>query len=111
MTLGNTSQNGSLQAAGKKEINIQNQFLNFIRKEKAQINVFLVSGKKFLGQVVGFDRYTVHLRCRDFDQIIFKHAIANISIPRQLIQKMSGMSDGREVFPSADSDEGDSETE
>jgi len=96
MTLGDTSQNGSLQGAVKKEINIQNQVLNFIRKEKCQINVFLVSGKKFLGQVIGFDRYTVHLRCRDFDQVIFKHAIANISIPRQIVQKMYGAADAGE---------------
>lgn len=90
MTSWNSSQNGSQIAPHKRDINIQNQFLNFIRKDKCLINVFLVSGKKFLGQVMGFDRYTVHLRCRDFDQVIFKHAIANISIHREIVQKMQG---------------------
>ena len=71
------------------EISIQNQILNLVRKEKTLITIFLVSGKKFVGFVIGFDRYTVHLRCRDFDQIIFKHAITNISLPKSIMQKLS----------------------
>lgn len=71
------------------EISIQNQILNLVRKEKTLITIFLVSGKKLVGFVIGFDRYTVHLRCRDFYQIIFKHAITNISLPKSIMQKLS----------------------
>ncbi len=73
------------------EISIQNQLLNLVRRDKTLITIFLVSGKKFVGYVIGFDRYTVLLRCRDFDQIIFKHAITNISVPKAIMQKFSLM--------------------
>lgn len=83
------------------EISIQNQILNLVRKEKTLITIFLVSGKKFVGFVIGFDRYTVHLRCRDFDQIIFKHAITNISLPKSIMQKLSLIS-GVEKYDAVD---------
>jgi len=35
----------------------------------------------------------VHLRGRDFDQVIFKHAISNISVPKQVVQRMQGLMD------------------
>lgn len=77
------------------EVSIQNQLLNLVRKEHSLISVFLISGKKFVGYVIGFDRYTVHLRCRDFDQIVFKHAITNISVPRAVMQRLP-MAEGYE---------------
>jgi len=70
------------------EVSIQNQLLNLVRREHSLITVFLISGKKFVGYVIGFDRYTIHLRCRDFDQIVFKHAITNISVPRAIMQRL-----------------------
>lgn len=84
-----------------REINIQNQILNFVRKDRSLITLFLVSGKKFVGQVVGFDRYTIHVRGRDYDQIVFKHAITNISVPRHVMQKMQGSGD-RNMEPSGE---------
>jgi RNA chaperone Hfq len=64
-----------------------------VRKDRALITIFLVSGKKFVGQVLGFDRYTIHIRGRDYDQIVFKHAITNISVPRHIMQKLQGMTE------------------
>lgn len=91
----------------QKEINIQNQILNFVRKEKELITVFLISGKKFVGYVQSFDKYTIHLKGKDFDQVIFKHAITNISIPHQTILKMF---DGKnDVDYSLNDDYGESE--
>jgi host factor-I protein len=80
-------------------VNIQNQILNFVRKDRALITIFLVSGKKFVGQVLGFDRYTIHIRGRDYDQIVFKHAITNVSVPRHIMQKMQG-GEGDDMGPS-----------
>ena len=94
----NSSKDNSKKAAPNREINIQNQILNFVRKDRALITIFLVSGKKFVGQVLGFDRYTIHIRGRDYDQIVFKHAITNISVPRHLMQKLQGAGEG-EVEP------------
>ena len=86
----NSSKDGSHKPAVNREVNIQNQILNFVRKDRALITIFLVSGKKFVGQVMGFDRYTIHIRGRDYDQIVFKHAITNVSVPRHMMQKMAG---------------------
>jgi host factor-I protein len=86
-----SSKPGLKKAPANREINIQNQILNFVRKERSLITIFLVSGKKFLGQVVGFDRYTIHIRGRDYDQIVFKHAITNVSVPHHIMAKMSGI--------------------
>ncbi len=86
----NSSKDGAKKPAPTREINIQNQILNFVRKDRSLITIFLVSGKKFVGQVLGFDRYTIHIRGRDYDQIVFKHAITNVSVPRHVMQKMSG---------------------
>ncbi|MCI4398825.1 MAG: RNA chaperone Hfq [Acidobacteria bacterium] len=84
----NESGDGAKRPAANREINIQNQLLNFVRKDRSLVTIFLVSGKKFVGQVVGFDRYTIHVRGRDYDQIVFKHAITNVSVPRHVMQKM-----------------------
>jgi host factor-I protein len=87
----NASKDGSKRPPANREINIQNQILNFVRKDRSLITIFLVSGKKFVGQVLGFDRYTIHIRGRDYDQIVFKHAITNVSVPRHVMQKMAGV--------------------
>ena len=86
----NSSKDGPKKPSPAREINIQNQILNFVRKDRTLITIFLVSSKKFVGQVLGFDRYTIHIRGRDYDQIVFKHAITNISVPRHIMQKMQG---------------------
>lgn len=87
----NSSKDGPKKPAANREVNIQNQILNFVRKDRALITIFLVSGKKFVGQVLGFDRYTIHIRGRDYDQIVFKHAITNVSVPRHIMQKLQGV--------------------
>ena len=90
MMQSNSFKDGAKKPSPSHEINIQNQILNFVRKDRALITIFLVSGKKFIGQVLGFDRYTIHIRGRDYDQIVFKHAITNISVPHHIMQKMQG---------------------
>ena len=93
------SKAGSKRPPANREINIQNQILNFVRKERALITLFLVSGKKFVGQVVGFDRYTIHIRGRDYDQIVFKHAITNVSVPHHMMAKMTGFLSEEAALP------------
>ncbi len=98
----NSFKDGTKKPSPTHEINIQNQILNFVRKDRALITIFLVSGKKFVGQVLGFDRYTIHIRGRDYDQIVFKHAITNISVPRHIMQKMQGAEGDFEGEPLAE---------
>ncbi|MEW5788027.1 MAG: RNA chaperone Hfq [Pseudomonadota bacterium] len=65
--------------------NIQDQFLNTLRKEHVHCSVFLVNGIKLVGRIESFDQYMVLLRGNDQAvQAIFKHAISTISPAKQV---------------------------
>lgn len=59
--------------------NLQNDFFNAARKEKAHVTVFLSNGKKLVGRLRSFDKFTLLLDGPYGPQIIFKHAISTIS--------------------------------
>jgi|TARA_B110001454_G_C12397484_1_gene299440 host factor-I protein len=61
--------------------NLQDKFLNKLRKDKQQVSVFLVNGIKLDGIVEAFDSYTILLRNK-VTQSIYKHAISTI-VPSQ----------------------------
>jgi len=63
----------------KGKINLQDAFLNQLRKEKISVNVYLVNGIKLTGKVGGFDNFTIILTSGNGQQLIFKHAISTIS--------------------------------
>ncbi|MGB3368050.1 MAG: RNA chaperone Hfq [Acidaminobacteraceae bacterium] len=62
----------------KTVLNLQDIFLNQVRKDKTQITVFLVSGYQIKGLVKGFDSYTLVLDSDGKQQMIYKHAISTI---------------------------------
>jgi host factor-I protein len=65
--------------------NLQDQFLNTLRKEHVHCSVFLVNGIKLVGRIESFDQYMVLLRGNDQAvQAIFKHAISTISPAKQV---------------------------
>ena len=65
--------------------NLQDQFLNTLRKENVHCSVFLVNGIKLVGRIESFDQYMVLLRGNDQAvQAIFKHAISTISPAKQV---------------------------
>jgi host factor-I protein len=59
--------------------NIQNDFFNQVRKDKARVVIYLNSGKKLMGRIRSFDKFTVILDNGQGEQMIFKHAIATVS--------------------------------
>lgn len=59
-------------------MNIQDTFLNHVRKNKTPVTVFLVNGVKLQGVVGGFDNFVVLLRRDDHSQLIYKHAVSTI---------------------------------
>lgn len=64
----------------KERHNLQDQFLNTLRKEHLTCAVFLVNGIKLVGRIESFDQYMVLLRGSDQAvQAIFKHAISTVS--------------------------------
>lgn len=58
--------------------NLQDQFLNFLRKEKIAVTMFLVKGVKLQGIVTWFDNFSILLRRDGQSQLVYKHAISTI---------------------------------
>lgn len=59
-------------------INLQDSFLNTVRKEKITITLFLNNGYKLTGTVIGFDNYIVFIETERGQQLVYKHAITSI---------------------------------
>lgn len=61
-----------------KQQNIQDVFLNKIRKDKMTVTVFLVNGVKLQGVITWFDNFSILLRRESHAQLVYKHAISTI---------------------------------
>jgi len=62
--------------------NIQDVFLNFVRRERLTVTVRMMDGQEIEGRIKNFDRFAVIVEVNGADQLVFKHAIATISTPR-----------------------------
>jgi host factor-I protein len=62
----------------EKSVNVQDAFLNHIRKNKTPLTVFLVNGVKLQGTITWFDSNTILLRREGHAQLIYKHAISTL---------------------------------
>ncbi|HEY6212817.1 MAG TPA: RNA chaperone Hfq [Vicinamibacterales bacterium] len=69
--------------------NIQDVFLNYVRREKLTITVRMMDGTELEGRIKNFDRFAVILDQSGVDQMIFKHAIAAIKTPRPVANYFS----------------------
>lgn len=78
--------------AGDKNQNLQDVFLNNIRKNKTPVTVFLVNGVKLQGIVTWFDNFSVLLRRDNHSQLVYKHAISTV-MPAAPIQLFEGEKD------------------
>lgn len=65
--------------------NLQDLFLNAVRKQKISLTIFLVNGVKLTGIVTSFDQFCVLLRRDGHSQLVYKHAISTI-MPSQPVQ-------------------------
>ncbi|HET7658265.1 MAG TPA: RNA chaperone Hfq [Bacillales bacterium] len=68
----------------KQLVNIQDQFLNQLRKENVYVTVILLNGFQLKGFVKGFDSFTVLVESDGKQQLIFKHAISTFSPHRRI---------------------------
>lgn len=68
-----------------KKQNLQDAFLNSVRKTKTPLTIFLVNGVKLQGVVTWFDNFCVLLRREGQSQLVYKHAISTI-MPAQPVQ-------------------------
>lgn len=62
----------------KTTINLQDTFLNKVRKNNIGITVYLINGSQIRGAVRGFDNYTIIMEGDNKQQLIYKHAISTI---------------------------------
>jgi len=65
-------------AGAAKGANLQDQFLNNLRREKTPVTMFLVKGVKLQGIVTWFDNFSILLRRDGQSQLVYKHAISTI---------------------------------
>ncbi|NLO24885.1 MAG: RNA chaperone Hfq [Clostridiales bacterium] len=63
----------------KTTINLQDVFLNQVRKEHVPITVYLINGYQLKGHVKGFDNYTIVMEMDGKQQLVYKHAVSTIS--------------------------------
>jgi len=85
--------------ANDKPVNVQDVFLNHVRKNKTPLTVFLVNGVKLQGVVTWFDSFSMLLRRDGHSQLVYKHAISTV-MPQGPIQlfESSGTSSNSEEF-------------
>ena len=85
----------SAGASSAKGQNLQDQFLNLLRKNKTPVTMFLVKGVKLQGIVTWFDNFSILLRRDGQSQLVYKHAVSTI-MPSQPIdaRQFGGGTDG-----------------
>ncbi len=86
--------------AGEKPVNVQDVFLNHVRKNKTPLTVFLINGVKLQGVVTWFDQSTMLLRREGHSQLVYKHAISTIMPQGSIIlfDHHNGLESGQDVL-------------
>ena len=64
--------------------NIQDAFLNYVRRERISVSIHLMDGRQFDARIKNFDRFAVIVEVNGTDQLVFKHAIATIATERSV---------------------------
>ena len=88
MSDNNQQQRPNSQMADKSQ-NLQDTFLNHVRKAKVPLTIFLVNGVKLQGIVTWFDNFCLLLRRDGHSQLVYKHAISTV-MPGQPVQLFDG---------------------
>jgi host factor-I protein len=65
-----------------KNNQLQDNFLNHARKERALVTIFLLGGAKLTGKIKSFDKWSLLLESNHQEQLIFKHAISTVQLSR-----------------------------
>ncbi|MCP5433526.1 MAG: RNA chaperone Hfq [Alphaproteobacteria bacterium] len=82
--------------ASDKTHNLQDVFLNKVRKDKTALTVFLVNGVKLQGIITWFDNFCILLRRDGHSQLVYKHAISTI-MPIHPVQLFEPGEEGSEA--------------
>lgn len=68
----------------KTQVNLQDTFLNQVRKENIPVTIYLVNGYQLKGHIKGFDNFTVILENEGRQQLVYKHALSTITPMRHV---------------------------
>ncbi len=63
----------------KGQFNLQDAYLNQVRKDKILVTIYLVNGFQIRGMVKGFDNFTVVVELDGKQQLVYKHAISTVA--------------------------------
>ena len=80
----------------EKSNNLQDVFLNTVRKTKTPVTMFLVNGVKLQGVITWFDNFSVLLRRDGHSQLVYKHAISTV-MPANPIQLFEAETEAEEA--------------
>ncbi|QDX94870.1 RNA chaperone Hfq [Brevibacillus laterosporus] len=72
----------------KQTINIQDTFLNHLRKENIAVTIYLVNGFQLRGYIKAFDNFTIVIDTEGKQQLVYKHAISTFT-PQRPVSLMS----------------------
>jgi len=72
--------------------NIQDVFLNFARRDRVEVTIVLMDGRRLEARIKNFDKFALIVEVEDVDQLVFKHAIATIETPRSVANYFSSHS-------------------
>ncbi len=87
--------------------NLQDPFLNVLRKDRVPVSIFLVNGIKLQGQIESFDQFVVLLK-NTVSQMVYKHAISTI-VPSRPVRLPLAVPPGQGGGADADADLADDE--
>ena len=73
----------------KSQVNLQDIFLNQMRKEKVPVTMYLVNGARISGTIKGFDNFVILMK-QENQQLVNKHAISTI-IPEKPVELLESM--------------------
>lgn len=80
----------------KPQINLQDGFLNQVRKDNIPVTIYLVNGFQLKGLVKGFDNFTVVLENDGKQMLVYKHALSTITPHRPVSHNFAALAEGRE---------------
>ena len=86
--------------AGDKPMNVQDVFLNHVRKNKVPVTAFLINGVKLQGIITWFDAATMLLRRDGHSQLVYKHAISTM-MPQGPIQLFDNFNNNEDTSESS----------
>ena len=84
---------------GKSQVNLQDIFLNQMRKEKISVTMYLVNGARLTGTIKGFDNFVILLK-QENQQLVYKHAISTI-IPDKPVEILENLEMKKETETAA----------